>query len=170
MATRYSILDRGRPDGRTINWIWSEAGNTGKTSFCKYLTVHHGAIPCAGKSADMFNSIIDYVEKNGDTPRIVLIPIPRSFNMEYLNYHATECILDSYFYSGKYKGGVVCGNSPHVIVFANEPPTLTKCSIDRWRVRQIDGDDVWTRYDDTATPILEGHPADEPFGQPFHQD
>ncbi|WP_445779373.1 hypothetical protein, partial [Shewanella sp.] len=32
------------PDDRTIYWYWSKGGNKGKTSFCKYLTVKHGAI------------------------------------------------------------------------------------------------------------------------------
>lgn len=126
------------PDDRTIHWIWSNKGKTGKTSFCKYLTIHHGAIALSGKASDMRNGVIEYLKKNNDTPNLVLIPIPRSFNTEYLNYEGIENIKDMYFFSGKYEGGMVCGNCPHVFVFANEPPDRDKMSADRWVVSQID--------------------------------
>lgn len=126
------------PDDRTIYWYWSEEGCKGKTSFCKYLTVKFGAIALSGKAADMRNGVIDYVKSNGSTPELVLIPIPRSFNTDYLNYEGIENIKDMYFYSGKYEGGQVCGNPPHLFVFANEPPDKSKMSDDRWHVVQID--------------------------------
>lgn len=126
------------PDDRTIYWYWSETGCQGKTSFCKYLTVKMGAIALSGKAADMRNGVIDYVKNKGSTPEIVLIPIPRSFNTDYLNYEGIENIKDMYFYSGKYEGGQVCGNPPHLFVFANEPPDCSKMSIDRWNVVKID--------------------------------
>lgn len=131
------------PDDRTIHWVWSKQGKLAKTSFAKYLSVHHGAIPVSGKGADMRNAIVEYEKKNGNTPRLLIVPIPRSFNTEYLSYEGLETCKDMYFYSGKFEGGVVVGNPPWVIVMANEPPDLTKCSADRWRVRQIDGDDEW---------------------------
>jgi len=126
------------PDDRTIYWYWSESGNMGKTSFCKYLTVKHGAIALSGKAADMRNGVIDYLKTNGCTPELVLIPIPRSFNTDYLNYEGIENIKDMYFYSGKYEGGQVCGNCPHVFVFANERPDESKMSGDRWVIVKID--------------------------------
>jgi len=110
----------------------------GKTSFCKYLTVKHDAIALSGKAADMRNGVIDYVKTNKTTPELVLVPIPRSFNTDYLNYEGIENVKDMYFYSGKYEGGQVCGNPPHLIVFANEPPDQSKMSEDRWVVRNID--------------------------------
>lgn len=125
------------PDDRTIYWFWSRNGGTGKTSFCKYLSVHHSAIALSGKASDMRNGVIDYVKTNGHTPELILIPIPRSFNTDYLSYEGIENIKDMYFYSGKYEGGMVCGNCPHVIVFANEEPDVEKMSRDRWRVFEI---------------------------------
>lgn len=126
------------PNDRSIYWYWSKGGCVGKTSFCKYLTVKHGAIALSGKAADMRNGVCDYVKTNGCTPTFVVIPIPRSFNTEYLNYEGIENIKDMYFYSGKYEGGMVCGNCPHLFVFANEPPDVSKMSNDRWIIRQID--------------------------------
>lgn len=125
------------PDDRKIYWIWSKEGCVGKTSFCKYLTIKHGAIALSGKASDMRNGVIDYVKNNGSTPELVLIPIPRSYNTDFLNYEGIENIKDMYFYSGKYEGGQVCGNPPHLFVFANEPPDTSKMSEDRWAIYQI---------------------------------
>jgi len=125
------------PDDRKIYWYWGATG-IGKTTFCKYLSVKYGAVPLSGKSADMKNGIIEYVKKNGDTPERIIIPIPKTFNLDYISYEGIEQVKDMYFYSGKYEGGVVCGNCPHLIIFANEPPQDTgKLAEDRWVVTEI---------------------------------
>lgn len=128
------------PDDRSIYWYWSSNGAVGKTTFCKYLTVKYGAIALHGKGADVRNGIVQYKENNakGETPRIVLFPVPRSQSAEYVSYAALENVKDMYFYSGKYEGGMICGNCPHLVVFANEPPDESKCSPDRWRIICID--------------------------------
>lgn len=124
------------PNDRTIHWYWG-VGNVGKTSFCKYLTVKHEAIALGGKGADMRNGVVEYKKTNGTTPGLVLINIPRSFNTDYISYEGIENIKDMYFYSGKYEGGMICGNCPHIFVFANEPPDYLKLSSDRWRIVEI---------------------------------
>lgn len=128
---------KDEPDDRKIYWYWSRGGNKGKTSFCKYLTVKHGAIALSGKSADMKNGIVEYQKTTGTLPELVLIPIPKSFNTDYLNYEGIENVKDMYFFSGKYEGGQVCGNPPHLFVFANEPPEINKMSADRWEIVEI---------------------------------
>ena len=45
-----------------------------------------------------------------------------------------EAIKNGCFFSGKYESGMVRFNSPHILVFANEPPERTKLSQDRWCV------------------------------------
>ncbi len=127
------------PDERKIYWYWSLAGATGKTSFSKYLTFHHGAVCFNGRSHDIKNGILDYYNNQGDTPRIVILPVPRCWSTSTLNYEALENIKDMYFYSGKYEGGMICSNPPHLIVFANEPPDESRMSSDRWHIVQIDG-------------------------------
>lgn len=125
------------PDERTIYWYWSEKGNVGKTAFCKYLTVKHKAIALSGKGSDVRNGIVEYSKKEGDTPELVVFPIPRSYDCDYLSYESIENIKDMYFYSGKYEGGMICGNSPHLFVFANSEPNYCKLSEDRWAVVEI---------------------------------
>lgn len=127
------------PDDRTIVWRWDEDGNTGKTSFCKYLCAKFGAIMLGGKASDMMNCIVDYMKNNnGCTPEIILINLPRSYNSDYLSYPGLESIKDMCFYSGKYEGGQVVGNSPHLIIFSNEEPIYKKLSEDRWDVKCIE--------------------------------
>lgn len=134
----------GEVDDRKIYWLWSKAGKTGKTSFCKYLTVKHGAICLSGKSSDIKNGIVEYKKANGIVPEIILIDIPRSFNSEYLSYEGLESVKNMYFYSGKYEGGMICDNPPHMIIFSNEEPDRKKLSADRWDIWEIN---TWPHED-----------------------
>ena len=125
------------PDDRTLNWFWSKAGNVGKTTFCKYLTHTFGAIALGGKAADCRNGVASHLEKTGECPEFVVMPIPKSFDPTYVSYEAMENVKDMYFYSGKYEGGMVCGNCPHVYVFSNFCPDVEKMSEDRWNIVEI---------------------------------
>lgn len=130
------------PDDRTINWYYSYGGGTGKTSFCKYLVVHEGAIVLGGKAADCRNGVIEYAKaNNGKTPEKIIINIPRSFSSEYVSYEAFENLKDMLFYSGKYEGGMVCGNCPHLYIFSNFEPELSKMSKDRWKIYDIEDEE-----------------------------
>jgi len=127
----------GEPCDRKIYWYWGET-NIGKTTFAKYLSAKYGAIPLSGKAADMKNGVVQYKQASGETPELIIIPIPKTFNYEYISYEGIEQIKDMYFYSGKYEGGVIVGNCPHIIVFANqEPPNMEALATDRWVIRQI---------------------------------
>lgn len=126
------------PNDRHIHWIWEEDGNAGKTTFCKYVYLHHkDAILLSGKADNMKHAIIQFKETNNRLPKIILIDIPRSTDLGYLSYQGIEEIKNMFFYSGKYEGGMVCGKPPHLFIFANEPPNTFKCSSDRWVIKNI---------------------------------
>jgi len=127
----------GKPDDRSINWIWEPKGCAGKTTFQKYIFLNcKNVCVLSGKSLDMKNGIIQFIDKNDETPDIVLINIPRC-SQDFVSYEGIESIKDMFFYSGKYEGGMVCGKSPHVYIFANEPPPIGKLSGDRWKITKI---------------------------------
>lgn len=126
------------PDDRTIHWIWSAQGNMGKTQFCKYLVVKHDACVLHGKGGDIRHGLAEWIKDKGKFPDVVVYPIPRCFNQEYLSYEGLENIKDMFFYSGKYEGGQVCGPSPHLYVFANTLPDTSKMSADRWIIENVD--------------------------------
>lgn len=133
------ILDKLKvvPDKRSIHWYWEPDGCAGKTTFQKYLFSNlEGVVVLSGKACDMKNGIINYQENNKKLPKIVLINIPRS-SMDFVSYTGLEEIKDMFFFSGKYEGGMVCGPSPHVFIFANEEPDKYKMSADRFQVHRI---------------------------------
>lgn len=125
------------PDNRTLTYIFEYEGCKGKTTYQKYVFSHFKkVVVLSGKSSDMKNGIINYLENNNYLPEIVLINIPReSFN--FVSWTGIEEIKDMFFYSGKYEGGMICGKCPHVIIFANEPPPLKKVSQDRWIIYEL---------------------------------
>ncbi len=125
------------PDDRTVYWVIGSEGGEGKTSFQKYLAVHKSAFILGGKAADIRNAICDRYQKTGKTPELVCVNIPKSYNKDYLSYEGFENIKDACFYSGKYEGGMVVGNPPHLIIFSNEAPDTSKMSADRWSIWNI---------------------------------
>lgn len=122
------------PDDRTINWIYDENGCKGKSYLCKYLLCKYNCIISDGKKGDVFNQVLNFFQNNDPSLKtIVLLDVPRH-NVEYINYGVLESLKNGLIYSGKYEGGVVCFKPPHVFVFANELPDLSKFSKDRWNI------------------------------------
>ncbi len=114
-----------KPKRRRIYWYWGKQG-VGKTQFIKYLIVNYKAILLNGKPSDMKNGIIEYMKKNNNsTPKLILSNIGYDKCLASIHYSGYEDIKDMCFYSGKYEGGMVCGNNPHLLIFANGPPTTT---------------------------------------------
>lgn len=131
-----NILDSDGDD-RTIHWYWEPDGGMGKTTFQKWLYLNRdGVLILSGKASDMKHAIIQYIEKNGETPDIILVNIPKS-SIDFVSYQGLEEIKDMCFFSGKYEGGMVVGPNPHVIVFANEEPHYEKMTNTRWNVVRI---------------------------------
>lgn len=112
---------KGEPDDRTIYWYEGKQG-AGKTQFIKYCFKNFGAIVLNGKPSDMKNGIIEYEKTNGFLPEIIFSNIGFDKDLERVQYSGYEDIKDMCFYSGKYEGGMVMGNNPHLIIFANGPP------------------------------------------------
>ncbi len=131
------VLNEEDADDRKIIWIWEAEGAAGKTTFQKYIfSKYDGVVVLGGKADDMKNGIIEYEKHNDKLPSIVLINIPR-VNKGAVSIAGIESVKDMFFYSGKYEGGMVCGDPPHIMVFANEEPSLPKMSMDRWDIRYI---------------------------------
>lgn len=125
-------------DCRSIYWYWEPIGNIGKTTFGKYLFTNlPNVVVLSGKGHDMKNGIVQYHKKNGQLPKTVIINCPKD-SVEYISYTGLEEIKDMFFFSGKFEGGMICGPSPHLIVFANKEPITRKMSMDRWKIRQIE--------------------------------
>lgn len=118
------------PNDRTIYWIYEHVGNRGKSAFCKYMVVKHGATYVrSGKNADISYALPDH-------PTMVLIDIPRSKN-QHVNFDIIEQIKDGMVFSPKYESKTKMFDPPHIMVFSNEEPDEEKMSKDRWVIKHI---------------------------------
>lgn len=128
---------QSEPDSRTIYWFWEPTGNVGKSFLCKYLDLKYDAIIGEGKSADIFNQVKMWCDANENIdPRVILLDVPR-YSLGYINYGAIEKLKNGHIYSGKYEGGKIAFECPHVIVFANSEPDTHFLSEDRWSIIKI---------------------------------
>lgn len=118
------------PDKRTINWFWESKGNSGKTTFSKYLSHNYGAIPVEGKKNDILYCAAQFKSD------IYIFDFERSME-EFISYGGIEKIKNGYYMCSKYESKPIIRNCPHIIIFANFEPDLTKLSKDRWNVVNI---------------------------------
>lgn len=131
-------LCKEEPDDRTINWYWEENGNVGKTALAKHIALNNKneMLYLCGKSSDMKFAIQKFLENEENDLRIVIMDFTRSIE-NYISYEGIESIKNGIFFSGKYEGGMLCFNSPHIICLANFEPDEEKLSVDRWNVIEI---------------------------------
>lgn len=118
------------PDDRTIYWFWETKGCAGKTTFAKYLTIKHGAVPIEGKKNDILFCAANFPSD------IYIFDFERSME-EFISYGAMEKIKNGYYCCGKYESRPVTRNCPHVICFANFEPDMKTLSTDRWKITEL---------------------------------
>lgn len=123
---------------RKVYWVWEPMGKAGKTTLQKWFICRNkNTIVLSGKAADMKNCVLQYLTLNKRPPRTVMINIPRSLENKYVSYTGLEEIKDMLFYSGKYEGGMVNEEPPHMVIFANTRPDTFELSGDRWNIIRI---------------------------------
>lgn len=124
------IID-GPADPRKILWYADTAGNGGKTVFAKFLCQEYGAVFVNGKGNDIKN----YIAK---TPyaEVIIFGFARTTE-NTVSYEALESLKDGLFFSGKYDTEMVIRNPPHILVFANFIPNLSKLTNDRWSITNL---------------------------------
>lgn len=134
-----NIVDiiNSEPDDRKIYWFWESTGNIGKSALVKYLVVKYNHVFCqGGKESDIMNLIF---KTDMDNINTVIFDIPRSHKGN-VSYSALENIKNGLVCNTKYETGFKAFNSPHVICFANYPPTKPEeLSSDRWVISEING-------------------------------
>lgn len=132
-----TIVD-GPADARKIHWFWEPEGNSGKSFLTKYLYLTYEVVIGGGKATDVFHQLAKRFETDPvRAPKLILLDIPRE-SMKWISYAAVEKMKDGLVVSGKYEGCICCYDPPHVVIFANEPPTYTGTfSEDRWVVKRL---------------------------------
>lgn len=126
------------PDKRKIYWLWEDVGNSGKTTFSKYLYDRYPVIYLSsGKGNDiLYNFSIQYDTLEEDEKTTVIFDFTRSTE-DYISYSSIENIKNGIMCINKYESKVLRFNTPHIIVFANFEPDRSKLSQDRWKIIMI---------------------------------
>ena len=136
-----------KPTDRHIIWVIGKKGNEGKTWFQKYIKSSFGArrvlsgINLMAKTSSICHALAKYPLATTD---IFLFNIARSNNkFEEINYKLLEDLKDGDAFADKYNSQLLKFITPNVVmVFSNETPEPHKMSGDRWRVYQIENDQL----------------------------
>lgn len=146
------------PDDRTVIWYYDPVGGSGKTTLCRYLTVTHPdkflVLNALGGDRDAATIIIGALE-NGWDGFCLFVDLSRSCEDKQI-YSPIEHIKDGAMTATKYAGRSMVFDHPHVVVFANFLPNVTKLSLDRWDIREI------RRADSSPFPSVSGS-GDTPY-------
>lgn len=136
-------------DKRKIFWFFDMFGNAGKSALCKHVCMNYQAIMVSGKTSDAAHGIAEMIEPQGSKKQLklhaVLYDIPRSCDEGDINYGLIEKIKNGHFFTGKYESKQIMFNPPHVFVFSNRLPNLSKLSPDRWEIYRIHKDRSMTQ-------------------------
>lgn len=123
---------------RKIHWYWEMQGNVGKSYMTSYLGSVLGAtVLTGGKKVDM---AYIYAQKPTD---IVVFDLGRTTEQKdgerFLDgmYSLAEDLKNGRVVSTKYESKTVFFKIPHVIIFANFSPDMTKWSQDRYFVKRL---------------------------------
>jgi len=127
------------PHARQITWIWSSAGNTGKSTMATYLGALKEA--CVLETAKKQDLAYIFAQKPA---KIVVFDLSRTLapdddgrsKLDHL-YALAESLKNGHLVSTKYQSTSLYFARPHVVFFANFGPDMTKWSSDRYVVREI---------------------------------
>lgn len=130
------------PDDRTILFYIDTEGGKGKSFFQRYMLTNHPQdvqVFSIAKRDDIAHAL-------DPTKSIFLFNVPRG-GMQYFHYTVIEQIKDRMVFSPKYDSTMkILHNNPHVVIFCNEYPDMTKMSADRYSI--IDMDTIDLTYED----------------------
>jgi hypothetical protein len=114
---------------RVVHWYYDPRGNAGKTTFARYLVKTF--------DADYFKTTKEErVMFAYNSAPVVVFDIARADSSQ-INYSSFETLKDGIGTSTMYQTITKIYQSPHVFVFANIPPDLSKLSGDRWHIVNI---------------------------------
>jgi len=127
------------PDNRTINWVFDEETNIGKSVFTKYMVVKHKAVFFTdGKKADIACQLALEEKAGRDLNDNMIIIFNFGMDSE-IDYKAFESLKDGLLSSSKYKSSGLCFNNPHVWIMSNQLPQIriTSSRLEVWKIWKI---------------------------------
>lgn len=127
-----------KPCKRTIHWIYDIKGNTGKSTFCRYILEEYKDVIyfSGGRESDIAYQVIE----SGFNPKMCLFDFTRNTDKQSISYSALETLKNGMVNTPKYKGGFKIFPNPHIVVCANFAPKLDALSADRWNILCLDNE------------------------------
>lgn len=121
------------PDDRRIEFVIDSNGGKGKSWFAHY---YWRKFPDKVQRFE-FGKRDDYAYALDPSKSIFLFDVPRG-KMDFFSYGIAESIKNKFVFSGKYDSTskYLPGNA-HVVVFSNEYPDMTKLSMDRYIITNL---------------------------------
>jgi len=122
-------------DRRKVIWYFDPVGKHGKSTFAVHLSrLNEGylRIPGRMKRRDMNHLFMSEMHRT----KVVIFDIERD-DFYGFDYAVLAELKNGQIVSGKYKGGRIDYDAPHVVVFANHSPNVKAMSIDRWDIRTL---------------------------------
>jgi len=132
-----SVIESAKKwDTRTINILYDENGNKGKSIVKTYMGCHNigRSIPFTNDYRDMMRMVMDT-----NKMRLYIIDLPRAMKKEHLFqfFSGIETLKDGYAYDDRYHFKEEYFDSPNIWVFMNILPEMSYLTADRWRVWRI---------------------------------
>ena len=122
---------------RTINMIYDQKGNLGKSIFCEYLEFHNLAeeIPPFRLMDDIFQWVYSVPGKPA-----YFIDMPRGMKKDKLGdfYSGIEIIKNGVAYDKRYTCKKIRFSRPNIWIFTNTLPAFDLMTHDRWKIYEID--------------------------------
>lgn len=125
----------GKPDSRRMIWYVDTKGGCGKSTFTRWLYVN---MECLALN----NAKTNDIAKAWNGEKIVIFDLARCTGDERVNYQAMEYVKNGQIFSGKYESQSKFFQKPHVVIFANWPPSRgdLNMSDDKWDIRYLNPD------------------------------
>lgn len=119
-------------EDRIIDVVIDGDGNTGKTSFTRYMMIHHGAklLPMCNDYKDILRMVMCIGER-----KLYFIDMPRAMSKDKLFqfFSAVETVKGGYAYDDRYEFKDMIFDPPRICIFTNSEPSQRYLTQDRWR-------------------------------------
>lgn len=126
-------------DQRTVDVIFEEIGNKGKTALSRYMMIYDNAevLPFCNDYKDIMRMAYDIGPKD-----VYIIDMPRAINKQKLFefFSGIETLKSGYCYDDRYCFKKRLFKKPRICLFTNVKPDLSYLSKDMWKLWTISED------------------------------
>ena len=140
------LLSYIKPSDREVIWVIGRKGNEGKTWFQEFLASKFGwsRVICGMDIRLKKSSICHILSKRSlMTTDIFLFDVGKARTEDDMNYELLEQIKNGRTLAAKFDSKELKFHTPNIIVvFSNEKPDVHQLSEDRWKVFQIQDEDL----------------------------